>query len=65
MDTKSQQLKPQREDALSALNAAIEAINLAKEFTPAMDIFGTVSDTLAMLRVSSFLFVLSVDCRLR
>ena len=65
MDTKSQQMKPQREDTLSALNTAIEAMNLAKELTPAMDIFSTVSGTLTMLRVSSFLFVLSVDCKLK
>ena len=57
MDTESQRPKPEREGALPALNAAIEAMDLAKELstvTPATDIFRSVSVTLTMLRVSSF-----------
>ena len=44
-----------REGAMSVLNAAIEALNLAKELssiTPAKAIFGSVSVTLSMIRVS-------------
>jgi hypothetical protein len=56
MDPKSQRSK--RQDAtLSALNAAIEAMNLAKEvssMTPAKAIFGSVSVILAMIRVGPF-----------
>jgi len=40
---------------MSVLNAAIEALNLAKELssiTPAKAIFGSVSVTLSMIRVS-------------
>jgi len=49
-----------REGTISALNAAIEALNLAKELssiTQAKAIFGSVSVTLSMIRVS-FLLVL-------
>ena len=49
-----------REDAMPALNAAIEALNLAKELSSirqAKAIFGSVSVTLSMIRVS-FLLVL-------
>jgi hypothetical protein len=51
MDTKSQQ---RRDGALSLLNAAIEAMNLAKEIsspTPAKAVFGSVSIILTMIRV--------------
>jgi hypothetical protein len=55
MDPKSQ--RSRRQDAtLSTLNAAIEAMNLAKEIssmTPAKAIFGSVSVILAMIRVCS------------
>ena len=57
MDSKSQQPKPEQEDPLQALNAAIKAMDIAKELstiTPAMHIFGSVSVTLTMLRVRSF-----------
>ena len=62
MDTTSQQ------GALSALDAAIKAIDLANELstvTSVKDIFGSVSVTLAMLRASSFWFALSADRRLK
>ena len=53
MDANSQQ--PERRDgALSALNAAIEAMNLAKEVssvTPAKAVFGSVGVLLTMIRV--------------
>jgi hypothetical protein len=51
MDTKSQR---RRDGALSLLNAAIEAMNLAKEVssaTPAKAVFGSVSVVLTMIRV--------------
>ena len=66
MDTKSQQPKD-REGTTSALNAAIEAINIAKglsTITPANDVFDSVGVTLTMLRVGSCWFVL-IDCRLK
>jgi len=47
-----------RDDALSLLNVAIEAMNLAKEvssITPAKAIFGSVSALLTMIRVRSLL----------
>ena len=50
----------EREGAISALNAAIEALNLAKDISsiaPAKAVFGSVSVVLAMIRVGSFLFV--------
>ena len=43
-----------RDDALSLLNVAIEAVNLAKEvssITPAKAVFGTVSALLTMVKV--------------
>jgi hypothetical protein len=52
MDAKSQR---RRDVTLSSLNAAIEAMNLAKEIasiTPAKAVFGSVSVVLAMIRVS-------------
>jgi hypothetical protein len=60
MDKKSQQPKG-RDRALSSLNAAIEAMNLAKEvssMTPAKAVFGSVSVILTMIRVG-FLLVRS------
>jgi len=56
MATKSQQ--PKHRDALSSLNAAVAALNLAKELssvTPAKAVFGTVSVILTMIRVSFLL----------
>jgi len=58
MATKSQQPKG-RDGALSTLNVAIEAMNLAKEvssITPAKAVFGSVSILLTMIRVRSLLF---------
>jgi len=54
MEVKSQRPEA-REGVISGLNAAIEAMNLAKELssiTPAKAVFGTVSVILAMIRVS-------------
>ena len=48
-----------RGNALPLLNAAIEAMNLAKEVssvTPAKAVFGSVSAILAMIRVRFLLF---------
>ena len=45
----------EREGTISALNGAIEAMNLAKEvssITPAKAVFGSVSFILTMIRVS-------------
>ena len=59
METKSQRPK-EREGVVSTLNAAIDALNLAKELssvTPAKAVFGSVSIVLAMIKVS-FLLVL-------
>jgi hypothetical protein len=56
MDPKSQRSK--RQDVTLLLNAAIEAMNLAKEvssMTPAKAIFGSVSVILAMIRVGPLL----------
>jgi len=53
MDSKSQRPK-RRDGAISPLNVAIEALNLAKEVssvTPAKAVFGSVSAILAMIRV--------------
>ena len=58
MDAKSQRTKRQ-DNALSLLNAAIEAMNLAKELssmTPAKVVFGSVSILLTMIRVCLLLF---------
>ena len=66
MDGKSRRPK-EREGAISALNAAIEAMNPAKELptiTPTEDVFSSVNITLTMLRVSSCQFML-IDCRLK
>ena len=48
----------ERDGAISALNVAIEALNLAKEvssITPAKAVFGTVSVVLTMIKVSFLL----------
>ena len=58
MTTTSQRQKG-RVGALSALNAAVEALNLAKEIssiTPAKAVFGSVCFLLAMIGVYFFLF---------
>ena len=55
MDVMSQRPK-ERKDVISALNAAIEAMDLAKGrsiVAPTKYVFDTVGDTLKMLRVSS------------
>ena len=60
MATNSLQLK-ERDSALSLLNAAIEALNLAKEISsiaPAKAVFGLACVVLAMIRVRS----LSLRC---
>ena len=57
MQSKSQRPNEQ-EGVISALNAAIETLNLAKEIssiTPAKAVFGSVSVILAMIRVSFLL----------
>ena len=54
MEHKTQQPKEQ-EGTISALNALIEALNLAKEvssITPAKAVFGSASILLAMIRAS-------------
>ena len=55
MDANSQRQKNQ-DRTLPLLNAAIEAVNLAKEVssvTPAKAVFGTVSILLTMIKVCS------------
>ena len=57
MENESQRPKEQ-EGVISGLNAAIEAMNLAKELssiTPAKAVFGSVSVILTMTRVSFLL----------
>ena len=65
MDVESR--KPEQvKGATSALNVAIEAMDLARRLStvaPAKDVFGSVSVSLTMLRVSSFCFF-SIDYRL-
>jgi len=60
MDANSQRPRPKRRDsALPMLNAAIEAMNLAKEvscMTPAKAVFGSASIILTMIRVCFHLF---------
>jgi hypothetical protein len=56
MDPKSQ--RPKRQDVTLLLNAAIEAMNLAKEvssMTPAKAVFGSVSVILTMIKVGFLL----------
>ena len=65
MDAKSRRPKG-RDNIVSALNAAIDALVLAKEIasiTPAKAVFGTVSAILTTIRVS--LLFLVDGCRLR
>ena len=53
MEAKSQQAKG-RDSVISLLNAAIDALNLAKEvssFTPAKAVFGSASVLLTMIKV--------------
>jgi len=57
MDIGSQRPMP-RDATLSLLNAAVKAVNLAKELssvTPVKAVFGTVSLILTMIRVSPLL----------
>ena len=59
MDAKSRQPKG-RDNTVSALNVAIEALNLAKEassITPAKAVFGTVGVILTTIKVSFPLFL--------
>ena len=59
MDAKSRQPKG-CDNTVSVLNAAIEALNLAKELssiTPAKAVFGTVSVILTTIKVSFLLFL--------
>ena len=59
MDAKTSKRQKRRESALSLLDAAIEAMNLAKEIssvTPGKAIFGTVSILLTMIKVGFLLF---------
>ena len=58
MDVNSNRQKRQ-DNVLSSLDAAIEAVNLAKEVsspTPAKVVFGTVTILLTMIRVRLLLF---------
>jgi len=57
MSNKSQQPK-EREGVISALNVAIEGMNLAKEIssiTPAKAVFGSVNVVLVMIKVGFLL----------
>ena len=59
MEAESQRPKG-RDGAISALNMAIEALNLAKELssiTPAKAVFGSVSVILTMIKVSPLFVV--------
>ena len=59
MDAKSSKQQKRRENALSLLDAAVEAVNLAKEIsgaTPAKAVFGSVSVLLTMIMVRFLLF---------
>ena len=54
MDPKSSKRQNRQENALTLLNVAIEALNLAKEVssvTPAKAVFGSVSVLLTMIKV--------------
>ena len=58
MDKESKRQK-RRDDVLSLLDAAIQAVDLAKEVsspTPAKAVFGSVSVLLTMIRVRLLLF---------
>ena len=59
MDAKSSERQKRRESSLILLNAAIEAMNLAKEIssaTPAKAVFGSVGVLLTMIVVRCLLF---------
>ena len=59
MDATSSKRQKRQDNALSLLNAAIEAMNLAKEVssaTPAKAIFGSVGILLTMIVVRFILF---------
>ena len=59
MDVTSSKRQKRQDNALSLLNAAIEAMNLAKEVssaTPAKAIFGSVGILLTMIMVRFILF---------
>ena len=59
MDSADSQQQKHRDDVLSTLNVAIEAMNLAKEIscvTPAKAVFGSVGVLLTMIRVRFPLF---------
>ena len=59
MDATSSKRQKRQDNALSLLNAAIEAMNLAKEAssaTPAKAIFGSVGILLTMIMVRFILF---------
>ena len=59
MDATSSKRQKRQDNALSLLNAAIEAMNLAKEVssaTPAKAIFGSVGILLTMIVVRFLLF---------
>jgi len=65
MEAESQRPKG-RENTISALNVAIEAVNLAKEVssvTPAKAVFGSVSAILTMIKVGLLLVFLLIGCR--
>ena len=54
MDPKISKRQKRQENAISLLNVAIEALNLAKEVssaTPAKAVFGSVSVLLTMIKV--------------
>ena len=54
MDANSSKPQKRRENALSLLNVAIEALNLARDacgIPPAQAVFGSVSILLSMIRV--------------
>jgi len=58
MEAVESQRPKEREDAVSASNAAVEALDIAKEvssITPAKAVFGSVSVVLTMIRVSFLL----------
>jgi len=65
MEAESQRPKG-REKTISALNVAIETLNLAKELssiTPAKAVFSSASVILATIRVSPLLIFLLEGCR--
>ena len=65
MDAKSSKQQKRRENALSLLDAAVEAMNLAKEIsgaTPAKAVFGSVSVLVTMIIVSFIIFYYGMLC---